>query len=574
MRDTLQRAIASLALALGTALAALLWLAAPAGDVPPGVTLEGAQMRQAGADWQALDLAVLAQWTGPLELRWTLRLAQPEPALGLRVAIRGAGELRCNGQTVLRNGTAASQASGETPGLVDRWIALPPLNAGTHTLLWQGSSHFVPAQGLRVTEARLQPMPIEALSRARQSRWLVVAVAWGGLALTWLYFLRLEWTRGATSRSAAARAHRILVALGAVGLLLPLVESARDLWSYPYPWHLARLRFVLALTLLAAWLLPLWALHVLRSPRHLARWAVAWGLMLGVLALAAVATLGYDAAAWLLHFGGLVACGALLWRPSPPREDSPPPLAPSLGPLRALIGLALVLMVMQPAAFVDGLYTITLAALMVAAMLHHARVQQDRATQEAALRQALATKLLRASMQPHGLMNTLAVLQELIEQRPAQASLLVERLADQFSLLRDLSRHDRVSLREELELVRTQLDLVGLARSLPVRLEVHGPVDGVRLPPGVLHTLVENAITHGGIKASSPEFALHVAQEPAGRWHLQLRSPRGAGREGGSGQGQRFVRESLTGAFGDDWSYQAGPADATVWVDTLSFPRP
>ena len=51
--------------------------------------------------------------------------------------------------------------------------------------------------------------------------------------------------------------------------------------------------------------------------------------------------------------------------------------------------LLLVLMVMQPAAFVDGLYTITLAALMVAAMLHHARVQQDRATQEAALRHAV-----------------------------------------------------------------------------------------------------------------------------------------------------------------------------------------
>jgi hypothetical protein len=573
MRHPLQRTLASLALALGTALAALLWLAAPGGEAPPGVTLEGAQMRQAGADWQALDLAVLATWAGPLELRWSLRLAQPEPALGLRVAVRGAGELHCNGQTVLKNGAAASRASDEIPGLVDRWIALPPLSAGTHALFWKGSSHFVPAQGLRLTEARLEPMPIDALSQSRHARWLVVAVAWGGLALTWLYFLRLEWTGSATRRGDAVRAHRILVTLGAVGLLLPLAESARDLWSYPYPWHLVRLRAVLVLTLLAAWLLPLWALHVLRSPRHPARWAWAWGALLGALALTAVANLGYDAAAWLLHFGGLVACGALLWSLSPPQAESALPMAPSLGPLRALIALALALMVLQPAAFIDGLYTITLAALMVAAMLHHARGQQDRVRHEAALRQVLATKLLRASMQPHGLMNTLAVMQELIEQRPAQASLLVERLADQFSLLRDLSRHDRVSLREELELVRTQLDLVGLARSLPVRMDVHGPVDGVRLPPGVLHTLVENAITHGGIKASAPAFALHVAEEPAGRWHLQLRSPRGAGREGGSGQGQRFVRESLTGAFGDDWRYQAGPADATVWVDNLSFPR-
>ena len=92
-----------------------------------------------------------------------------------------------------------------------------------------------------------------------------------------------------------------------------------------------------------------------------------------------------------------------------------------------MIGVALVLMVLQPHEFLDGLYTITLSALMVAAMLHHARVQQDRALQEAALRQALHTRLLRTSMQPHGLMNTLAVLQELIEQHPAQASQRVDR---------------------------------------------------------------------------------------------------------------------------------------------------
>jgi hypothetical protein len=593
MGETLRRLIRSLALALGTVLAAALWLAARDDAPPQGVTLQAAQMRQAGGVWQAMDLAVLSRWSGPLELQWTLGLAQAEPSLGLRVAIRGAGELRCNGQPLLLNGVAGATAADEAPGLVDRWLALPPLPAGTHTLTWLGSSHFVPAQGLRLTEARLEPMAVEALSRARHARWLVVAMAWGGLALTWLYFLRLEWSRGAgtqgvavpaafgASQAGPVRAHRILVAVGAVGLLLPLVESARDLWGYPYTWHLARLRTVLLCTMLAAWLLPLWALQVLRSPRHLGRWAVVWGAFLVLLALVAVDSQGYDAAAWLLHFSGLMACGALLFTvPRPPHvamppnhDDIPPPPAPSLAPLRALVAVALVLMLMQPGAFIDGLYTITLAALMVAAMLHHARVQQDRAQHESALRQRLASRLLRASMQPHGLMNTLAVLQELIEQRSAQASLLVERLADQFSLLRELSKRERVGLREELELVRTQLDLVGMARSLPVRLAVNGPVDGVNLPPGVLHTLVENAITHGGIKATAPAFALHIDEAPAGRWRLRLTSPRGAGREGGSGQGQRFVRESLTGAFGDDWSYEAGPADAAVWVDTLSFPR-
>jgi hypothetical protein len=253
--------------------------------------------------------------------------------------------------------------------------------------------------------------------------------------------------------------------LGAVGLLLPLVESARDLWGYPYPWHALRLRTVLLCTLLAAWLMPLWALLSLHAPPRPARWALAWGVGLAAAVVATVVALGHDAAAWALHFSALVATGLLLIKARPAQTlaaDGPTvPLTPPLGPLRALVGLALMLMVLQPGAFIDGLYTITLAALMVAAMLRHARMQQDRALHEATLRQALHTRLLRASMQPHGLMNTLAVLQELIDQRPAQAGQLVERLADQFSLLQKLSQRDRVRLREEPAALRAAIRYSG-----------------------------------------------------------------------------------------------------------------
>jgi hypothetical protein len=573
MREMLQSLVGPLVLVL----ASLLWLGARGEGAVPGVAVAAAQMRPAGGDWERLDTATLARWTGPLELRWTLTLAQPEPALGLRVAIRGAGELRCNGLTVLRNGVAARRASDEVPGLVDRWVVLPPLPAGTHTLEWHGSSHFLPAQRWRLTEARVAPVRLEAMSQARHARWLVVAVAWGGLALTWLYFLRLRQAAGSGGGDHGG-AYRTLVALGAVGLLLPLVESARDLWNYAYVWHALRLRTVLLCTLLAAWLLPLWALLSLHAPGQPLRWAVAWGVALTATALVTLTVLGNDAAAWALHFSALLATGWLVAKARPVSVEPSTgglgaALIPPLWSLRALIGVALVLMVLQPHEFLDGLYTITLSALMVAAMLHHARVQQDRAVQEATLRQALHTRLLRTSMQPHGLMNTLAVLQELIEQHPAQASQLVDRLADQFTLLRELSQRDRVGLREELALVRTQLDLVGLARDTYVALQVHGPVDDVSLPPGVLHTLVENAITHGGIRASAPQFVVHIDEEPQGRWRIRLASPRGAGREGGSGQGQRFVRESLAGAFGDDWSFQGQPDSATTWLDTLSLPR-
>lgn len=550
---------------LALLLASLAWLYAPGDAGVSGVTVAGGQMRQGAGEWTPLDSAVLATWPGPYELRWQLKLAQPEQALGLRLALRGAAELFCNGQQVLRSGQPGRTAAEEVPGPIDRWLALPPLAAGVHELRLLGSSHHVRIGQLAQPHSGLLPMRLEAIPRQRFARWLVVGLACGGLALAWFYFLHLGRASG-DSRPGTQAHRRSLIALGAVGLVLPLAESARDLWSYPYPWHALRLQIILASTLLAAWLLPVSLALRWGWPERPAPWLGAWGCALGLVVGMALPLAGYDLTSWCLHLGGLSAALGLAWR-ARRRPNAPVPA------LLTMLALAYAWLWLNPAAFLDGLYTITLAMVMMLLMLDHAREQQAQALAEAGQRQALQAQLLRTSMQPHGLMNTLAVLQELIEQRPANASRLVERLADQFNLLRALSQKDLVSLREELELARTQLDLVEMAREMPLPLSVQGPIDDVRLPPGVLHTLVENAITHGGVRADAPAFALHVTAVPGLRWHIALRSPRGAGREGGGGQGQRFVRESLAGAFGADWSFESGPVDEAVWLDRISIPQ-
>ena len=526
-----------------------------------------------------MDGAVLATWPGPYELRWQLNLAQDEQALGLRVALRGAAELFCDGQLVLRSGQSGRTAAEEVPGDVDRWLALPPLAAGVHELRLLGSSHHTRVGQFAHSHAGVLPMRLEAVPRQRFARWLVVGLACGGLALAWFYFLHLG--QASTDRGRPGlQVHRwSLIALGAVGLVLPLAESVRDLWGYPYPWHALRMQIILASTLLAAWLLPGSLTLRWGWPERPAPWLGAWGLALLLVVAVAVPTAGYDVASWCLHLAGLSAALTLTWR-ARHQANAPAPA------LLTLLSLAFAWLWLDPAAFLDGLYTVTLAMVMILLMLDHAREQQARALAVAGQRQALQAQLLRTSMQPHGLMNTLAVLQELIEQRPANASRLVERLADQLTLLRALSQQSLVSLREELALVRTQLDLIEMAREMPLPLRVDGPTDGVRLPPGVLHTLVENAITHGGVRADAPAFTLQVTAGAGRRWHIELRSPRGAGRrgggggggaagsEGGGGQGQRFVRESLASAFGADWSFESGPLNEAVWLDRFSIPQP
>lgn len=555
----------SSAIAWGVALllATLAWFYAPGSVAVAGVTIDNAEMRQNAGEWTALKSSTLATWRGPYEVRWRLHLKQDERELVVRLALRGASELRCNGQLVLRNGRPAATAGEEVPGQVDRWAVLPPLPAGVHELRLLGSTQHTPAGQYASSYAVVQPMRMESMPRQRFARWLIVALAVGGLALTWLYFLRADSSASClTSRGKVYR--RTLIALGAVGLLLPLAEGARDLWGYTYPWHALRLKIILGCTALAAWLLPVSLALRGGWPTHYA-WLYLWGLVLLLVALTA-RTYGYDQVSWCLHFMGLVAAIGLAWRARQRTNER-------MRELLTLMLLALALLLIFPAAFLDGLYIVTLAILMTLLMLDHAREQRARALAEAGQRQALQAQLLRASMQPHGLMNTLSILQELIDQHPALASRLVERLADQFNLLRTLSQKPLVSLREELALVRTQLDLMEMAREVPLPLTIEGPIENILLPPGILHTLVENAMTHGGMRVSAPAFALNVAASDEGGWRIELRSPRGAGREGGGGQGQRFVRESLAGAFTTDWAYETGPLDDNVWLDCLSVPK-
>ena len=250
---------------LALLLSSFAWLYAPGDVAVPGVAVASGQMRQASGEWTALDGAVLATWPGPYELRWQLKLAQDEQALGLRLALRGAAELFCDGQLVLRSGRPGRTAAEEVPGPIDRWLALP------------------------------------------------------------------------------------------------LAESARDLWSYPYHWHAVRLQIILASTLLAAWLLPLSLALRWGWPQRLAPWRVGWGFGLALVVAIALPVAGYDVASWWLHLAGLSAALGLAWRAR--RQRSAPVPA-----LLTLLCLAYAWLWLDPAAFLDGLYTVTLAMVMMLLM--------------------------------------------------------------------------------------------------------------------------------------------------------------------------------------------------------------
>jgi len=506
--------------------------------------------------WQQLDQAELAQWRGGYWLRFQLEQPASAPAQPwlVSLSLRGASRLYWDGELLGENGRPSEELAAESPGRVDALYPLdrarlslnPDLAPGQHEVLVYASSHFAPSMASAGADLRVMSM---VQSRQLGRRWLLIAAACGAIA-TALMVLTLA--LGTAPRLAQAeRGRGWLVALGVVGLLLPMTEAWRPLVGYSYDWHGARMLMILTLHALAALLLPSY-LNARFAQRPASGVWAHW-LLLAWLALVLLQSLigSFDVRSWVMQFGGIVLALAVLLRCWKTQIES--------RPLSALLVSMLMLALAFPEAFLDGLYFIALAVLMIYLLLRHADFLQTLRGEHARLsaeRDRLSAQLLQRAIQPHWLMNTLTSLQELIEQAPELANHLVDLLAEHFALLRTHSQRESIPLADEIKLCQVQLDIAAQAGQRPIALRLVSAIPNINVPPGILHTLIENSLTHAGFSACADVgFELSIEQNDI-CIRLCLRAPLAGRRQvprasdlTSNGTGTRFITASLEHMF-------------------------
>ena len=186
----------------------------------------------------------------------------------------------------------------------------------------------------------------------------------------------------------------------------------------------------------------------------------------------------------------------------------------------------------------------------------------------------LELELLRRRIAPHFLMNTLNALTEWVESDPKTGVKMIEALADEFRLLSQVSDRPLIPLADEIALCRRHLEVMSyrVGRAFTLRAD---NVDGAtEIPPGVLHTLVENAFTHGRFSGGE-EFVLTQWRDDDAD-HLTLLSPPAEPApppKVSSGQGLAYVRGRLEAAFGAGARLIGGPT-SNGWLSELILPRP
>lgn len=147
---------------------------------------------------------------------------------------------------------------------------------------------------------------------------------------------------------------------------------------------------------------------------------------------------------------------------------------------------------------------------------------RELAEQDAALR--LRTRLAAAQIQPHFLFNTLASLQHWVDTRDERAAPLLRDFTAYLRATLPMFERELQPLADEIEMVRRYLAIMQARLGARLSFAIDVPPDAdAQLPPGILLTLVENAIAHGIEPQLRGGHVTLTAQRDGGRLVLTVR---------------------------------------------------
>lgn len=193
-----------------------------------------------------------------------------------------------------------------------------------------------------------------------------------------------------------------------------------------------------------------------------------------------------------------------------------------------------------------------------------------------AARHALELDALRARLNPHFVFNALNNLRALINEDTERARELVTRLSNTLRHALEHRQNERVTLADELAVVRDYLavEQVHYEQRLRIREEIAEAALHATLPPMLLQLLVENAIKHGIARTPGGGELRISARSQAQRLHLIVSNPgelHPQGAHGTTGVGLVYLRSELARLPGS--ATLALHQDGSTVVATLEIPQ-
>ena len=484
-----------------------------------------------------------------------------EQPQGVFISLLGAYEVYWNGELIGKNGQFADSRESEVPGQIEAVFLLRPelLSPGKHTLTIRGSSHHIPAD-VRSGLFFAFVDSYEALLTLTFKQATLPMIMSGALLLVAAYCLFLYFTAW---REAS---YLFFGTLCLVVLSLYVAESWRGLWGYSYDWHIPRMQLILALSCAAGMLMTFFYGYFFKlKSGQLFVWA-------GIAAFAQIFTLlnfdGYDARSLYVFMIGTTASLMITFQAIFLKRDNAKLMLSALLLLVAPIYLNTRLY-MEQYFFIS--FTV-LIGIMLYSLTATFRSKQQQLAESQLNAARLELELVKRNLQPHFILNTLTAVEEWIEESPKTAVAFIQALADEFRYMAQLSSRKLVTLQEEVSLCQAHLKVMGYRANVEFSLDVAEVRLDSLLPPGIVLTLMENAISHNHYGTGKVVFSLRQIRDKQGN-KLEFIAPvvdGGRSKALGTGTGMKYIHASMAEQYGANWSCQQS-LDNKEWSVSLYF---
>lgn len=231
-----------------------------------------------------------------------------------------------------------------------------------------------------------------------------------------------------------------------------------------------------------------------------------------------------------------------------------------------LVTLLLSVVMFLTFGFVISLYTGLGLVLLGMLYLLTLNIKAQRLAYENTLVQSarLRLELLKKNIQPHFLMNTLTSLIDWVEESPKKGVLFIEALAKEFDLFNKIEDKTLIPISQEIALCRNHLQIMEYRKEIDYVWQEEGIDLEQKIPPGILHTLLENGITHSlPLEDNSVRFTLSYESNNECKSYTLLTFARSAkqGKSVKEGTGLKYIKARLTESYHSEWDLISEPTN-------------
>ena len=393
----------------------------------------------------------------------------------------------------------------------------------------------------------------ERMIRSRIVGQVIPLSGFGVFVVIGIYYLTLSF---ATRRRGSAITFALLCFAAA---LLAVAETWRWTVGYTYDVQATRLAIVTALTFAISLLLPLFFVLELELRRtHL--WIAAF---IATVSAVTVIPDSWDGRCLSLFGTSLMLSACTLLAAAPVRGRRTLPGA-------AAVSILVLAFVRGGFAFSDSAFFIAFCAA-IASLLIGMALDTRRQRRE---HQRLEAALLHKMIEPHFVMNTITALMEWIESDPGSGVRFLEAFAEELRIFSSIARDTKIPIEREIALCRSHLAVMECRKGKRFHLRAESVDPCGAIPPAVLHTLIENALTHNRYEEEDVEFTLREERSPRTRRYI-FDAPFAAAPDGSAkhvdGTGLRYVKARLEESYPGRWILRAGECDGS-WRTTIEVP--